>query len=162
MSNVPIEDESWSDLAAELGLETGPGAPPPPPRREEPPADEPDPELDVAGNGEPDAPDSEADDTEVIPALSGEPVAEGSADEPGPRRRRRRRRRKKKGGAAEPTDAGAAAAEDDEAEAADEDEAGEVADGFEEPTAEIARDVIANWNVPSWEQIIAGLYRPDR
>ena len=26
----------------------------------------------------------------------------------------------------------------------------------------VLRDLIANWNVPSWDEIIAGLYRPER
>jgi ribonuclease E len=183
MSHTPIEDESWSDLAAELGVGSSHQPKPPPlpppiaPEREpyrprvDPSAEASDPELDIAGDEGPDA-EGEPDDTVVIPALSGEPMAEataGESAEPGKKRRRRRRRRKKGGAAGQPADAngpveGGPVAEDDAddlAEAAPDEEPNEPADA-DEPTAEAARDVIANWNVPSWEQIVAGLYRPER
>jgi len=200
MSNVPIEDDSWSDLAAELGLESGPHPKPqpspgareqtPPPAPAVPPAEEAYHSLEAddesADEEGPDAVDAEPDDTVVIPALQGEPEAEGDAGEPGGdqpgqggRKRRRRRRRRKKGGGAQPADANGpateAAAGEAEDEAADDgDEPGDEAEGFEEeagglvavggdePSNEAARDVIANWNVPSWQEIVAGLYRPDR
>ena len=28
--------------------------------------------------------------------------------------------------------------------------------------AEVLRDILAHWNVPSWDEIVAGLYRPER
>lgn len=116
-----------------------------------------------------------------------EPPGEG---QPGTgRKRRRRRRRRKKGGpgeaggegvaaeaepAGEPADDSAAtapAAEEeyaaDEADEADEEAeevgAGSVPLAAEEDTgSDVLRDLIATWNVPSWDDIVAGLYRPER
>jgi hypothetical protein len=203
MSTVPIEDESWSDLAAELGLDSGPQPkrPPPPPPSER--ISPPEPQLrrgDEVASGYgpeggpasesdhddgPDAVDAEPDDTIVIPSLLGEPVTEGDFGEPGAespgqdvKKRRRRRRRRKKGAAGQPADAdglGESAsvgeAEDEAADADDESDEPEPIERLvgsrlpaaaEDPPAEAARDVIANWNVPSWQEIVAGLYRPDR
>jgi hypothetical protein len=102
------------------------------------------------------------------------------------RKRRRRRRRRKKGGpeGAEGTDAGIAdepapsyqaagrapvavapamaAAEPAEAdeEAGDAAEVGGAVSPAEEDTAgEVLRELIATWNVPSWDEIISGLNR---
>jgi len=42
-------------------------------------------------------------------------------------------------------------------------EAEPVALAAEEDTAsDVLRDLIANWNVPSWDDIVSGLYRPER
>jgi len=42
-------------------------------------------------------------------------------------------------------------------------ESGGVALAAEEDTGgEMLRDLIANWNVPSWDEIVGGLYRPER
>jgi hypothetical protein len=47
--------------------------------------------------------------------------------------------------------------------AADEEESAAVTLAAEEDTGgEMLRDLIANWNVPSWGEIIGGLYRPER
>ncbi|HJZ56924.1 MAG TPA: hypothetical protein VKE74_18285, partial [Gemmataceae bacterium] len=107
------------------------------------------------------------------------------------RKRRRRRRRRKKGGSGAPQPAAEAqepaGAIDETQEGAEEDEvtaevtADRVSDVDEEaeeieevesagvPLAaeedtgsEVLRDLIANWNVPSWDDIVAGLYRPER
>jgi len=32
----------------------------------------------------------------------------------------------------------------------------------EDTGGEVLREMIANWNVPSWDEVIGGLYRPDR
>ena len=32
----------------------------------------------------------------------------------------------------------------------------------EDTTGDVLRDLIANWNVPSWDDIVGGLYRPER
>jgi hypothetical protein len=133
------------------------------------------------------AADEEFDDAdEGAPVEAGEATAEG--EQPGTgRKRRRRRRRRRKGAPVE--GAGAAALAEtggDEGEAEPvaevvEDEApGEpVADADfaaaldevdtepaplvdEEDTAsEALRELIANWNVPSWDEIVGGLYRPN-
>ena len=48
------------------------------------------------------------------------------------------------------------------AEDADAEEAEPVPLAAEEDTAsEVLRDLIANWNVPSWDDIVGGLYRPN-
>lgn len=123
-------------------------------------------------------------------ATDGEtPPAEG--DEPERRKKRRRRRRRRKSAPADGTapatgpDDDAAEPDEDELEAeAEVAESAEVADadgfddpgteadeepapefepvGIEEDTAsEVLRDLIANWNVPSWDEIVGGLYRPN-
>jgi ribonuclease E len=107
-------------------------------------------------------------------------TAEGEPSTTGRKRRRRRRRRRKGGGAA--TDAAAASAtatagaeaasatdedaslRDDESEPSPTDEAEEEVPRFaaEEDTAsEVLRELIANWNVPSWDEIVSSLYRPN-
>lgn len=107
-------------------------------------------------------------------------TAEGEAPTTGRKRRRRRRRRRKGGGVT--TDAAATSAtasagaedasatdedaslRDDESEPLATDEADEELPRFaaEEDTAsEVLRELIANWNVPSWDEIVSGLYRPN-
>ncbi len=105
-------------------------------------------------------------------------TAEGEVPTTG-RKRRRRRRRRRKGGAATPDVAAASATagaeaevathedaslRDDEAEPLTTDEAAEELPrcAAEEDTAsEVLRELIANWNVPSWDEIVSGLYRPN-
>ena len=192
MSDPTAHDEGgWGDLARELGVDA-PATPAPQPARfevEPPPlpqaADVADDEgfTDglVSDEAEGDEPDGE-----------GEEGAEGETGDPGQpgtgRKRRRRRRRRKKGGpegaeaaavaatvgeeeagvvSAVPTESDEQAVEDplgDEAEVEDEDE--EPADrplAVEEDTgSDVLRELIATWNVPAWDDIIGGLYRPDR
>jgi hypothetical protein len=102
------------------------------------------------------------------------------------RKRRRRRRRRKKGGpeGAEGADAGIAdepapsyqaaarapvaaaplpapiAAEEPEAEGDDGEVGGPVSPAEEDTAGEVLRELIATWNVPSWDEIITGLHRP--
>jgi ribonuclease E len=104
------------------------------------------------------------------------------------RKRRRRRRRRRKGGApeaggeggtaaeaepaGEPADDAevpAAAAEDEFAAAGEPDEEAEEVGAESVPLAaeedtgsDVLRDLIATWNVPSWDEIVASLYRPER
>ena len=35
-------------------------------------------------------------------------------------------------------------------------------DGDEDAGEELLRELIASWNVPSWDDVVAGLYRPER
>lgn len=140
---TPTDDNPWDDFAAELGI-TEPAAP----------------------AVEPDDADDEAesvDDTAVIPEMQAEPIAgdgengTGAEAEAG-RRRKRRRRRKKKGGA--PVDG------QPEGEAGDDADASGT--GFEDDAEEApvepapSNNGLGAWNVPSWDDIVAGLYRPDR
>lgn len=54
---------------------------------------------------------------------------------------------------------------DSEAESDDEEPAEEVGGEAERPlegaTTEMTRELIANWNVPSWEELVTGLHRPN-
>lgn len=135
-------------------------------------------ESDFDEGGEP---EGEASDTETGAAGEGTPE-EG---QPGPgRKRRRRRRRRKKGGqaagapSAEATEPAGNGVEADEEAVATHGAGDEYAEGeWEEPEeeggvaslaaeedtgGEVLRELIANWNVPSWDEIVSGLYRPER
>jgi hypothetical protein len=96
----------------------------------------------TTGGGE-DAPDA------------GREPADGTTDEQtGKRRRRRRSRRKKK-----PDESVAEGGVESTGEPTpDESPAPIDEDDEEEPTAEVVR----NWNVPSWDELIGSLYRPER
>lgn len=133
----PLLDLGWSDLEADLGIETPKSveAPVPPPL--------------------PDAQPSEPDPADLAPALFSEPSPDanesdsdtaiielGGTDEQ-KKRRRRRRRKKKDGDTAEP-------------------EAPESSDDSMAQPSELLRDIIKNWDVPSWDEIVSGLYRPSR
>ncbi|QEL18968.1 hypothetical protein [Limnoglobus roseus] len=160
------DDSHWSSLAHELGLdsETPPAAPEPQPTPVEI-------SHHHASHHHADLPDAaDEEDTMLEPVLSAEPVAEpaegeeGTGDEQtdeGGKRRRRRRRRRRKGG---PEVAGATPAEGGEEPAeegfAEEEEPATVASTGETPSHDAMRDVVANWNVPSWDELIGGLYRP--
>jgi hypothetical protein len=138
----PFDDVSWSDLAAELGVETPKAATPPEPPLAEEPAPE-DLGLALFDPGQmPDAQDANPD-TEVI-----EP---GSAESEAERKRRRRRRRKKKTEIGEAPEGGEVVGEAPPA----------TDDGVTQPS-ELLRDILKNWDVPSWGEIVGGLYRPNR
>ena len=109
-------------------------------------------------------------DTMIEPLLANEEFApeEGEAAEgdgpPGTGKRRRRRRRRRKGGpdgAGEGGTEGEAGAEGGDANDAD-------PEGEVEPTvpvetrttADAIRELVRNWNVPGWNDVVAGLYRP--
>jgi hypothetical protein len=133
-----------------------------------------------------DEPEESDEESEESGAAADAPAEEG---QPGTGRKRRRRRRRRKKGAAGVA-AEAPPAEVAAGEGTADEEAGEYTvtarvteDGFadagddaepdeeggaahlaaeEDTGSEVLRDLIANWNVPSWDDIIAGLYRPDR
>ena len=204
MPNPNIPDDSWDELARELGLE-----------RSSPPADEaiidkspneelpsnPDPEAapieeERPARGHPQAANEETEsyqDFEVVgeeadldeEAGEGEAGEDGSAEEGQPgtgrKRRRRRRRRRKGGSAAAPAAAEGEAAtgedfavtarvEDDQLveteaetdEIEEEEILAEVGAEEEDVGGEVLRELTANWNVPSWDEIVSGLYRPER
>lgn len=160
-------DDDWADLARELERDKPPAPDPAAPPREE-----------LAEAGE-DAEGEEFEDAEE--GAPGEAGADG--DQPGTGRKRRRRRRRRRKGPAEGAVAGAPAdaAEDEgeaEAEAEDEPVAEAVAEaddfdaatedaepvpvGAEEDTAsDVLRELIATWDVPSWDAIVSGLHRPN-
>jgi ribonuclease E len=172
------DEDNWADLADALGIDTPATqarkqANTPPPVPEQPP---PLPEWARAGVELPDATEPDGD-TAIDPVLATEPTsAEPGGEGDGERKRRRRRRRRRKGGPAEAGEVGVTETESDEdaddgttgfgsdESAADDDEAGEpepVGVGLaDEPTPDAVRDLIANWNVPSWQEIVSGLYRP--
>lgn len=178
MNTNDTPDDGWADLAKELGLESGERS------RPAPAAPEPEPEPaeefeDAPFGGEPeDSSDADAGDDE--PDGDDEAETPGEPGEGSPKKRRRRRRRRKKKGPGEPgADGGPAVATadaegdtgpDEEALPESEtgwDDGGEAEEvgavvGEEQVTPEAAREIVANWNVPSWEEIVAGLYRPDR
>lgn len=157
-SDSTPDDSHWSSLAQELGLDSDPA-----PHSPEPQATP----LEVSPTEHaehlPDAADD--DDTMVEVHLSSEPVTEeseageGGGDEPGDeggkRRRRRRRRRRKGGGDAAPNAATTEGGEEPGDEEPLEDEP-----HVEVKAQDAMHDVIANWNVPSWDELIGGLYRP--
>jgi hypothetical protein len=173
-NNSPPDDSLWSSLAQELGLDSEPtptSTPTPTPKSLPP---QPTPiavsSLDQISGHLVELPDAaEDDDTSLEPNLSNESIAEnegeGGEDEGGEggKRRRRRRRRRRKGGPA-----GAEGVAEGTADG-NPDETGEVtedSEGYEEEShAEVRapdalRDVVASWNVPSWDELIGGLYRP--
>ena len=168
--NDPFADDGWDELTKELGVEKAS----PVPVEDDAPPEPMDDDSAAAAGDEFDAglePDGEAPDG-----------AEAPGDEQpgtGKKRRRRRRRRKKGPGEAENGDEATPTAETESAPAAEPessfedeyetgpgsetDELTPVPVGAEEDTAgEALRDLIANWNVPSWDSIITGLHRPER
>lgn len=174
-------NDDWADLAREFNLDK-PSVPSPAPADEavEPHRDTRAEEAAVSeGETEAEAADEEFEAEE---APEGEAGAEGEAPGTGRKRRRRRRRRRKGGapveGAAGETDADAApeveaetetdaepapvVAEESDGYAEDESEGTDAAPlAAEEDTAsDVLRELIATWNVPSWGEIVDGLYRP--
>ncbi|MFO0800687.1 MAG: hypothetical protein U0804_24750 [Gemmataceae bacterium] len=177
-------DDDWGDLARELGVQkpTASAADASPPEEvEEPEAIH---ELHASPpEVEPVFGEGIADE-----AAEGEPEGEGEAEDgsgdkqPGDGRKRRRRRRRRKKGDGDAADAGIAdepapsyqatgrapvavaapVAEPagDEADGDDGEVGGGVVSPAEEDTAgEVLRELIATWNVPSWDEIISGLHR---
>jgi hypothetical protein len=172
MTDPNNPDDNWGELYRELGVDD-PGLPKPSEDDAEVI------ELTESGLdevGETAQPFGEDGADEIEEPAEGETVtAEGEGEgegegEPGQkRRRRRRRRRKKKGGAGQPAGEEAVGSdsesEESETQLEEEEDGGEAITGpgvEEEVTPEMTRDIIANWNVPSWEEIVAGLHRPDR
>ena len=161
MSKPGESDDHWRKLASELGLEMGPDPPPEP--EPEPPAvfkvpppapveipdefravepatvEEFEPPAWPEAEPSADYPEVEAEPEEPLSDV--EVVAEGAESEK-PRRRRRRSRRKK----GEPVTAEAAPATEEPS-----DDAGDT-----------PLEVMKDWDIPSWNELIASLYRPDR
>ncbi|MFM8275037.1 MAG: hypothetical protein ACKODX_22275 [Gemmata sp.] len=187
MTDPNNSNDDWADLAREFALDK-PAAPAPvdPDDREERAgAGEPHTEeLEAEAAETTDGPEEGDEAGDASPGESGAECEGGTG-----RKRRRRRRRRRKGGApGEAPAAGTAAAGDDEGEAegsaeevpdvepaAEADDfaapAGDEGDDFEPEPAPLAaeedtasealRELIATWNVPSWDSIVSGLYRPN-
>lgn len=175
---MPDTNDEWAELARELERDKPPAPPPLPDmveRQVEAEVFEPHYGLDARVEDETvaegDPAEEEFDDAEE----SASSETEAAADGPGTgRKRRRRRRRRRKGGAAAP-EVATIAEDDSESESNTEaimtDESTESDDfgeteivplAAEEDTAsEVLRDLIASWNVPSWDDIVSGLYRPN-
>jgi len=180
-------DDGWAELARELGLEgdrpfpapipdhtpadlNPPEDPPPPADEQEFVEDEPA-VVEVFADVEPE-PDADVDDAEA--GDEGEEFegdGESVPGEPGePKKKRRRRRRRKKKGDGTPAVAGEPAApgeevvEEDAEVVVEAEDVGPPADGLVEEegaTPAATRELIANWDVPSWETIVnTMLFRP--
>jgi hypothetical protein len=180
-------DDGWAELARELGLEGDRPSPAParspdlhPPEDAAPPADDEEfveepgeapTDADVYAASEADADgdadEADSDDEDADGEADGEGESTGEPGEPKKKRRRRRRRKKK------PTDGTPAAApvgsespeeSDEPAELEDAEEAAPADDGLVEEegaTPAATRELIANWDVPSWETIVnTMLFRP--
>ena len=182
-------NDEWAELARELDRDKPPPLPPADrvERIVEEEAFEPHHGTDARvedaalaeGETEAEAAEDEFDDGEETEAPTG---AEGEQPGTGRKRRRRRRRRRKGGAPAEGAGAPVEGAESEsapEAEAHEEPAAEAIAesddfgaaedvDGDQVPLAadedtasEVLRELIATWNVPSWDEIVGGLYRPN-
>ncbi len=176
MSDSLDTSDDWAELARELERDKPPAPAPVEATDARPEDSETPPESE-------DAEGAEFEDSEEAPV--GEAGTEGDGAGGTGRKRRRRRRRRRKGA---PGDTPVAGATDDEGEAeteADEETAAEpvaetedfdapageevedfdgqpVALAAEEDTAnDVLRELIATWNVPSWDSIVSGLYRPN-
>ena len=164
-STDPLSGDDWADLAEELGV------------GEIQPVAQPLPEISATESYE-EVEESlaESESDEDLDG-EGEEGTDGEADgeDEGPRkRRRRRRRRKKKGGtegATPSTEAGDSTEDDSETEGDSNEEQDDVeeeeaetqrGENLEDTSPEAARELIRTWNVPNWDEIIGGLYRPDR
>jgi ribonuclease E len=185
MTDPLDNDDDWAELARELARDTPPAPEPAEAAHDEAvDAHHGDPRAEDTAEGDSD--DEFEDAEEGAAGEAGETTADG--EQPGTgRKRRRRRRRRRKGGApaegaaavpaeteeagegeteltaeAEEEPVGEAVAEGDDYDAAPDDSDAELAPlSAEEDTAsEVLRELIAHWNVPSWDEIVSGLYRP--
>ena len=132
MNDPFAADDDWTSLARELGVPQD--EPPPLPQEEFAPSAEVEGEESLDG----DEPGAEG------------PLAEATnGDEPRKKRRQRRRRRRNEDG----TETEAGEEIGDESESDD-------GESLASPS-EMSMDVLANWDVPSWETIVTTmLYRP--
>jgi hypothetical protein len=180
MTDPRNQDDSWGELYRELGVDDPDTSKAPHGSVEEDivAADETEVieliESDSDEIGEPAQAFDDVGDEETVESefesVEGESEAGEGEGEPGQKkRRRRRRRRKKKGGVASQTGdesiGGDFEGEESETQLENDYEGPEAITGpgvEDEVTPEMTRDIIANWNVPSWEEIVTGLYRPDR
>ncbi len=150
-----------------------------------------DPRAEDEAEGEPELAAADDDTEDGAPGEAGEPTADGEQPGTGRKRKRRRRRRRKGApaegavsaaaleDAEEGAEAEAAEAEGEEepvAESAEGDDfeptdGGDMAEYTEDEAAplvaeedtasDVLRELIATWNVPAWDDIIGGLYRPN-
>jgi ribonuclease E len=164
-------DDDWAQLARELERDI------PPPSAEAPVTAQADEFADAVHAEEFEELESAADgEAEAVPA-DGAVVA--GEESPGTgRKRRRRRRRRRKGAVESAADEGIEEPDLEEEEpveaveeaAAEEEDEGEFDEGVprdeeeeaEDAGGELLRELIATWNVPSWDEIVSGLHRPDR
>ncbi|HEY1191462.1 MAG TPA: hypothetical protein VGE74_27755, partial [Gemmata sp.] len=179
MTDPLDNNDDWAELAREFALDK-----PPVPVNED--RTEPAPEAAEAAPEEVEPEDDFEDAEEAAPG-DGEPGSEGDGIAGTGRKRRRRRRRRRKGAPGDTVAVPALARESNEDPEAQEEDAepdlpteeaeapardeGEYADDFdsepapmsaEEDTAnDVLRELIATWNVPSWDSIVSGLYRPN-
>lgn len=173
---MPEELDPWADFMADLGV-SQPAAQTPERR-----------ETFLSGVPTGDIAEMPLDDAEGESA-EGE-SSEIELDEDGQPKRKRRRRRRGRGRKGEPGEAGegddspmpasgepivleAPAAYDAEGGDYDSEESAPLAVesgddgpaedyGVEDASPAATRELIADWNVPSWQEIVAGLYRPER
>ena len=144
-------DDSWAEFYREIGLEPETPAAAPVALEDEP-----------ESTAEAEAGESEGDDDEggEESAEADGPAGEEELNEDGTKKkRRRRRRRSKKKGPGLPGEAGAESEGPETAEA--EEPLAEVYADDGGPSPEASRELIANWDVPSWTDIVAGLHRPN-
>ncbi len=180
MSSFNDSDDGWAELAREFGLEPKPQPLPEMAEQNEESHHEgfDSSESDEfaampAGEGY-EAPfdDAESDDgyasadgeqLEADDELNAENDGEANAsddDEEGPKKKRRRRRRRRKSGTGAE---GQADEGDDEESPSDVTEPAEDDQDMEATSLSATRELIANWDVPSWETIVTTmLYRPTR
>jgi ribonuclease E len=176
-------DDDWAELARELERDkpTSSSASHDPVEPEtaahHPSAEADESPVDELEDGGDDGPEGEGEgDPEA-----GDDAASGDGTPGTGRKRRRRRRRRRKGGAAptgeaaeaddaekpgteepETEEVEAAAYPEESEEPSQEEEESLVAESEEDAGGELLRELIDNWNVPSWDDVVGGLYRPER
>jgi hypothetical protein len=157
MTGTPDTDDSWAEFYREIGLE---------PEHAETALSAPVDHDNTPAPSETESPDSEADEEDE----GGEEAAESDGtsgeeelNEDGTKkRRRRRRRRSKKKGPGAGDEAGAEGEVPHRDAQEPQETLAEVYDDDGGPSPEASRELIANWDVPSWTEIVAGLHRPNR
>ena len=156
MTGTPDTDDSWAEFYREIGLE--------PELSESAPVALADHDNTAAPN-EVESPDSETDEDDE----GGEDAAESDGttgeeelNEDGTKKRRRRRRRRSKKKGSGTGDEAVVEGEISHRDAPEAQETlAEVYDDDGGPSPEASRELIANWDVPSWTEIVAGLHRPN-
>lgn len=153
MTGTPDTDDSWAEFYREIGLE--------PEHAEAAPAASVD-HDDVPGSSETESPDSEEEDEGGEEAAESDGTGgEEELNEDGTKkRRRRRRRRSKKKGPGTGDEAGVEGEVVHRDAPEPQETLAEVYDDDGGPSPEASRELIANWDVPSWTEIVAGLHRP--
>lgn len=178
----PVEnDDDWAELARELARDK------PQPTEPARAADESEVEPNEVVADTTYSMDEAADaGSDTAPDGAEEPGPDG---QPGTGKKRRRRRRRRRRTGDQPADSATppGASEVDEAPESGESESAEEelepaeagysdeseeeldtelvavdADSDDDAGGELLRDLIANWNVPSWDDVVGGLYRPER